>query len=1545
MLRYCVFVLRYCVFVLFVQIGLAFPSVDVVHAQDEEPGLTVPRLSGPPNREVVRELEEVRNAIRKSQFHTAVHTLQSILDRQEDLFIPPNFLGAGQPTPAGQSLKELALRMLKELPSEGILAYEVGYGTTARDALKAASDENDIQQVAAVARRFFLTNAGFDAVMVLAGRAADSGRPLEAARLLESLRGHPSETTAQTIRQLLSIAVCWSRAGRSDRSLAALRELERLAADKPLQIGGREVPMFTRDPEGPAWLESLSCPTTVVRDIKADSWLMPGGGPTRNNSAVQATPVGGHCWSVSMSEHLAVNARPEVNSTLQTLLAELLAREQSLLRDDGRLVIPAGQPLVVGNVVVYRTMANVAAVDLHTGELIWRSSISCGTMTQLWNNRQMRRPIGDAKQTRDTETQGLSSHLRRRLYRDAAFGTLSCDGATVFALEELNSVHSTQNLEESSAANELVAYDLVGGRRLWSVGGPSGMKPIEMSGHFFLGPPLPLEGCLYCLAETKGDLRLLVLKQDPEKNTVRLDWSQSLMVAERPVFASPLRRLTGLCPSFSEGILICPTSTGAVVAIDTNRRALMWMHRYRSTSSFEHVRVGAGNFPPRSFDMGQSDDKDEMSRWLDSAPLIFEGKALVAPRDSDELLCLDMVDGRLLWSMPRGDWLYPACVINGRVVMVGRDGLAAFGLSDGKPVDSFRTISVDPAGRGVRVGHRYFLPLLSGEIVTVDLQDGRFLTRSKMSDGRIPGNLVAGGGTIVSQSPKEVVGFSRFSDIEAQIAAELVSDTGRSHALALRGELRLHNGEEDTGQADLRESLKSDPEPRVKSVLAASLLSGMRGDSKRLHEKAAELETLTDDPQQRNEFLRSYARLLEEAGGRNEAFGQLIRVVETANYLNDMEQITSNHFVRTGRVIRAKLLEIYRASSNRDRVGLDLALRKELEKNPAGFGHAVDLDRFLRFFSGLPHVEKILFDQMTALPGDSRQWGFLERFTQALDPNVAGRAVAMLTRDLLKNDRPSAAVHWLQQLSGRFAQQICLDNRTGTSLVEEWQGRNDVRSLLDVASVWKPGTIDVRRKTREKSDWSLAVPVDVDASSETWFPGWSFEVDANFRELTARDRNSHLRWKASIPPSVSRSTDERVRPPSIGGRLHLHGKWLSLTCGSQFVVYAATDVDHAPQVIWQQSLQTDSSEFDGRLFAQQNFQLRKLPNGQAVLLADLFNERMSVRFVGLTNDLAIYCVGRKLCAAEIETGRLAWSRKDVLPAGSFDVSVDERTVVIRSAGAAEVKLLNTLNGATLATRTLSAENQVVLWHRGSKFLVQQANGSEISTGLHDLELDEVLWSRRHSSASVACVIDNEDVAFLEAKDSESQLTVVALSDGAERYHVDLPVNQSHPRGLWIAVQRQSEQDTLFVGTPTRLQNDAGTLPVENSAATQVVFDGYVCGVSRSKGQVSWLTPVERAVFDHRQPPELPVLLMVTRQIDLVRTDGNSFARLRLSAKILDKRTGELLYEALENAVKGVARLEPDPDNHRIVAAFDDWQLDLTIPKLTSDQIPESTPPD
>ena len=52
----------------------------------------------------------------------------------------------------------------------------------------------------------------------------------------------------------------------------------------------------------------------------------------------------------------------------------------------------------------------------------------------------------------------------------------------------------------------------------------------------------------------------------------------------------------------------------------------------------------------------------------------------------------------------------------------------------------------------------------------------------------------------------------------------------------------------------------------------------------------------------------------------------------------------------------------------------------------------------------------------------------------------------------------------------------------------------------------------------------------------------------------------------------------------------------------------------------------------------------------------------------------------------------------------------------------------------------------------------------------------------------------------------------------------------------------------------------------------------------------------------------------------------------LSATLLDKRTGRLLYSTQEQSSNSVPRLELDPDQRRIVANFHGWQLDLTFPE-------------
>ena len=43
------------------------------------------------------------------------------------------------------------------------------------------------------------------------------------------------------------------------------------------------------------------------------------------------------------------------------------------------------------------------------------------------------------------------------------------------------------------------------------------------------------------------------------------------------------RRLAGASPSLAEGILVCPTSAGAVVAVDLATRTLRWGYQYGRT--------------------------------------------------------------------------------------------------------------------------------------------------------------------------------------------------------------------------------------------------------------------------------------------------------------------------------------------------------------------------------------------------------------------------------------------------------------------------------------------------------------------------------------------------------------------------------------------------------------------------------------------------------------------------------------------------------------------------------------------------------------------------------------------------------------------------------------------------------------------------------------------------------------------------------------------------------------------------------------------------
>ena len=72
------------------------------------------------------------------------------------------------------------------------------------------------------------------------------------------------------------------------------------------------------------------------------------------------------------------------------------------------------------------------------------------------------------------------------------------------------------------------------------------------------------------------EIRLVVLSA----KTGKLDWSQQLCVVEQSILQDPERRAGGATPSFADGVLVCPTSAGAVVAVDATTRNLLWGYQY-----------------------------------------------------------------------------------------------------------------------------------------------------------------------------------------------------------------------------------------------------------------------------------------------------------------------------------------------------------------------------------------------------------------------------------------------------------------------------------------------------------------------------------------------------------------------------------------------------------------------------------------------------------------------------------------------------------------------------------------------------------------------------------------------------------------------------------------------------------------------------------------------------------------------------------------------------------------------------------------------------
>src|SRR5690606_17296258 len=145
-------------------------------------------------------------------------------------------------------------------------------------------------------------------------------------------------------------AAAWRLAGANDQAQAMLMRLKTNYPDARIEIGGQQHRLFDTAGSALAWLGNLigeSRETAV-----GDQWAMAGGSPSRNAISNGGDPL--------LSRRWAVQVTPSSN------IEEALAKRRQALTDAKRTMLPAAQPLAVGDFVFTRTVAGLVGIDFHT---------------------------------------------------------------------------------------------------------------------------------------------------------------------------------------------------------------------------------------------------------------------------------------------------------------------------------------------------------------------------------------------------------------------------------------------------------------------------------------------------------------------------------------------------------------------------------------------------------------------------------------------------------------------------------------------------------------------------------------------------------------------------------------------------------------------------------------------------------------------------------------------------------------------------------------------------------------------------------------------------------------------------------------------------------------------------------------------------------------------------------------------------------------------------------------------------------------------------
>jgi hypothetical protein len=734
-------------------------------------------LTLPIDGEHRRRLDQLHEAIEAGRQAEAARQIGLWL---QDVEIEDAFVAGGEEGREAHGFKMELRATLRGLSSEVRASYVTQFEPLARERLAWALERETGARLREVVMRFPFTPAAEEALVRLAHDHWDHARPRAALGCLARLRAEMQDPARFQPALALFERLCQHAAGWPQ---AALADVDELLRDHPtLTLAGAALRQ--------QWPGTAGLPDQ--NQSLAAGWGLFGGDATRGRLVPARDPFLQPRWSRPLAED------PRTLTAIETSVEAHRAGRQTSL--------PMLAPLVAGGRLFVPTARGAAVYDVRSGECLWRIP-------------------GD--------DDGSNVGIQDDLWRQCPGGPLSADDRCLYMLEPPGG-----GLAARGISQVLVAREHAGGRQgnmRWRVGGPSGHAEPRLAGARFLGPPVPWHDSLYLLVEVDSVMRLAVL----EASSGRLDWWQELGTVEEALAQDPLRLTWGAMPSISEAedIIVCPTSLGAVVAVDLTTRSLVWAYRFSRQGHSDQESLLSESLPRSTQD----------GRWLDSTVVIARDAAVLAPPESHELHCLALADGRLIWKKPRESAWFVGAVAQEVVLVVGRSELTLLRLSDGEPAwPGPLTLPPGfvPGGRGLCTGGLYYLPLSNGGLLKVDLVEGRLEGHFKAPREQALGNLIWHEGKYISLSPTRLEVYDELAAVEIETQQRLTLDPHDAACLIRQGELDLASGRVDQAIAAFRKALITARHPRARSRLVSTLLDAVRAGHPESASFERELEQL-----------------------------------------------------------------------------------------------------------------------------------------------------------------------------------------------------------------------------------------------------------------------------------------------------------------------------------------------------------------------------------------------------------------------------------------------------------------------------------------------------------------------------------------------------------------------------------------------------------------------------------------------------------------------------------------------------------------------------